>query len=321
MTAPLFSPENKLIRQPQSGKRITPIWAVIPLTFFILILSQMGAVIAVIYILFQRLGAEQVSKLVADGELETIVGQVQPQSAVDMMLFLITAFFGIYVLVGLWVRFFEGRPIGSLGLSTEHPFRQFWRGFLIGAGMFILAVLPGMGFGLFTLEVGPVFTTSVLTGVGLVLIGWLVQGSAEEFIFRGWIFPVISARYSLWLGILLSSLLFAVAHSLNPNIGWLAVLNLFLFGVFTALYALNEESIWGVCGIHAVWNWVQGNLLGLEVSGSRPGDVSLFVIKETGADMLTGGAFGPEGGLMVTAVLGIGIIVVFLVAYRKQGLV
>jgi membrane protease YdiL (CAAX protease family) len=149
-----------------------------------------------------------------------------------------------------------------------------------------------------------------LGGILIVLVGWTVQGAAEEVLTRGFLLPVISVRYGVVAGIALSSLLFTALHLLNANLSWLALLNLFLFGVFASLYALQEGGLWGVCALHGVWNWAQGNLYGLAVSGGDAHTATLINLKEVGPDWLTGGAFGPEGGLAVTLVLVVGCAVI-----------
>jgi hypothetical protein len=91
----------------------------------------------------------------------------------------------------------------------------------------------------------------------------------------------------------------------------LAFFNLFLFGAFAAIYALAEGELWGICAWHAVWNWAQGDLLGLPVSGGV--HTGLWVsIHANGPPILTGGTFGPEGGLAATGVLVAGILALFI---------
>ena len=112
---------------------------------------------------------------------------------------------------------------------------------------------------------------------------------------------VIGARYKPWLGIFISSLMFSSLHIINPNINILAIINIILVGIAFALIALWEGGLWGVCGLHAAWNWAQGNLFGFEVSGLMPASGTLINLKESGPDLLTGGSFGPEAGLITTA--------------------
>jgi len=313
MTSPMLNPNHRLLRQARAGRRLTAIWLVIPLTFVILFLGQLGAIFFFLPTLRRR-GVDLTT--LAERDAGELMQLLWPQTASEYTLLLISSFIGIYIFVGLWVKFFERRSLESLGLSMSAAFFKLGRGFGAGALIFVAAVVPGIWLGLYTVEAGPIVDARVIGGVLLILIGWLVQGPAEEFIFRGWVLTTISARYTLWLGVFLSSLLFAVAHSLNDGISLLAILNLALFGLFTALYVLWEEALWGVFSIHAVWNWVQGNIFGLAVSGSSPGD-SLFVIQETGPDILTGGVFGPEGGLLVTVMLGVAIGCLFFLNSRS----
>ena len=143
----------------------------------------------------------------------------------------------------------------------------------------------------------------------LVLIGWVVQGGAEEVLIRGWVLPVIGARYKAWIGLLVSSLIFSLMHGLNPGLSAIALVNLALFGVFAGLFAMREGSLWGISALHSVWNWVQGNFFGFQVSGTNADGGTLINLMEIGADWFTGGEFGPEGGLAVTIVLVIGIAI------------
>ncbi|NJM07649.1 CPBP family intramembrane metalloprotease [Candidatus Gracilibacteria bacterium] len=94
----------------------------------------------------------------------------------------------------------------------------------------------------------------------------------------------------LW-AVIISSLWFGLLHGLNTNFSWLALLNITLAGVFMACYALYEGGLWGVCAWHAAWNWAQGNLFGVEVSGIQL-PVSLLDTAFVGSDLWTGGSFG-----------------------------
>ena len=83
-----------------------------------------------------------------------------------------------------------------------------------------------------------------------------------------------------------------------------------LFGVFASLYAMADDGIAGACAIHTIWNFLQGNIFGFEVSGNNMGE-PLFLLGEEKANIINGGAFGAEGGLAVTVVLAIAVIIVF----------
>jgi hypothetical protein len=209
---------------------------------------------------------------------------------------------------------------------------KYARGLLVGLLLFGGAVAISATLGFIEFEQGPPQRQGLpaLWGVLLVFAGWVVQGAAEEALTRGWLLPVIGAQDKITFGfkrfkiiirkpvplaMVVSSVIFAFLHSLNPNLSLIAVLNLFLFGFFAALYALYEGGLWGVFSIHTIWNWLQGNVLGFEVSGNLAPGGTLFNLREVGPDVITGGAFGPEGGLAVTVALLAGIAgVVFLAA-------
>jgi len=110
---------------------------------------------------------------------------------------------------------------------------------------------------------------------------------------------------------MMSSVMFALLHIFNDGISVMAIVNITLFGLMMALYMLKQGSIWGVCAIHSAWNFVQGNVFGVQVSG-MPLTESLFVSELTGSKWITGGDFGLEGGLTVTIVLLAGIVVIML---------
>ena len=144
----------------------------------------------------------------------------------------------------------------------------------------------------------------------ILLLGWMVQGAAEEVLFRGLLFQILGIRWGLKPAVLISAVLFALLHIFNMNINLLAFTNLALFGVFAALYAVREGSLWGVFALHSAWNWAQSNLFGMEVSGLPTRLGALINMEETGPDWLTGGAFGPEAGVVVSIVLAAGILLV-----------
>jgi membrane protease YdiL (CAAX protease family) len=233
---------------------------------------------------------------------------------------LITAFALVYAILWAWLKFFEKRPFWTLGYEMKNALFQYTRGFFFGALIFSGAVAVLALFGSVSFEQGnPSYQGfAALGGVLLVLLGWIVQGGAEEVLIRGWVLPVIGARYKPWIGLLISSLIFSIMHGLNPGLSPLALVNLALFGLFAGLYAMREGSMWGISAVHSVWNWVQGNFFGFQVSGLNAQGGTLINLMETGQDWFTGGVFGPEGGLAVTIVLIIGILVILFWKAKQE---
>ena len=128
----------------------------------------------------------------------------------------------------------------------------------------------------------------------------------------------VASRSSILLAVMSNSILFALLHIFNNGIDVIPLINLTLFGIFASIYALKMDSIWGICALHTTWNFAQGNLFGIKVSGIDT-QVSLFSFKlnETGT-IINGGSFGLEGGLAVTLVLVIGIVI--LLAVERRGI-
>ncbi len=92
-------------------------------------------------------------------------------------------------------------------------------------------------------------------------------------------------------------------HLSNPNVNYIAVINIILVGLFYGFYVIKTNDLWAVCGMHTAWNFAQGNLFGFEVSGIDVSVGSLIDLNLVGSDFVTGGIFGPEAGIVATFIL------------------
>ena len=232
----------------------------------------------------------------------------------NKILELVFSFGGIALVFILFVRFIQKRKVRTLGFYKENAGKNYIKGFFIGIAMMTISVLICYGTGsmkLVTVARGIEVGMAAIGPVLLILIGWIIQGGTEEIITRGWLLPVIGARYNVILAIVISSSFFGLLHLSNNNIGVLPMINLILFGVFAAVYALREGALWGVMGIHSAWNWAQGNIFGIEVSGNPVVGGTIFKFNNSGSQFISGGGFGIEGGIACTIVLAIGIFIVY----------
>jgi membrane protease YdiL (CAAX protease family) len=312
----LLNANNHLFELARTGLRLPHIILAIGLSFaFVLAAQFTGGTLAIIINLL-------LSGVLADVPLEdpdALLDMLLPDTALEQTIFLVLAFGPIFILLWGWLAVYEKRPLWTIGLERVGALRKYLRGLLVGLIMFTASIGISAALGYIAFEDGDPQQPGLLAlgGVLLVFLGWMVQGAAEEAVTRGWLLPIIGARYRPLLGVVVSALIFAIFHLLNPSLGPIAVINLALFGVFTAFYALYEGGVWGVFSIHAVWNWAQGNLFGFEVSGSSASGGTLLDLMEVGPDIITGGAFGPEGGLAVTVVLVVSSVIVWLLSQRR----
>jgi membrane protease YdiL (CAAX protease family) len=234
---------------------------------------------------------------------------------------LIVVYVPIALLVMLWVRVFEQRSIKSLGLEFTGAVQKFITGFFVGFVMLAgaVALMALFGFVHVEHEPGGMYGVRALGGVLIILLGWLVQGPIEELVLRGWLFQVLGLRLNTASAIVISAIVFAFMHGMNPDLTLIALINIFLVGVFYALVVLWEKGLWTVCGMHAAWNWSQGNVFGLEVSGMGVDGGSLVNLNQVGPEYFTGGDFGPEGGIAVSLILGISILLIgYMLRKRTQ---
>ncbi len=233
------------------------------------------------------------------------------------LLYMLIVLFGLGAILSLlWVRFVENRPLASMGIRGEAALTRFVRGLGVGLAFNAIAVLAIFALGGYNVvAIMPAFSSSAtLIMIALLLVGFIVQGSTEEILMRGWVMSAMAARFGLVIAVVVNSTVFAALHLGNEGLGhinWIAMANIVLVGLFLSFYALREGSLLGVCGFHAAWNWLLGLGFGLEVSGQDidvPALIVDFDRKTDVVDWLTGGTFGPEGSITVSVVLIIGCL-------------
>ena len=213
----------------------------------------------------------------------------------------------------LCTKFLEGLPWRSLGLTFHTGwFRDLAIGFAVGFGSLLIAVAiasKGLHFS---------FTTAGLATVRS-LIGSLVllfaAALAEEAMFRGYGLQTLSRAKLAWLGVLLTSVPFALVHLSNPNVVPVVTFaNTALAGIWLAAAYLRTRSLWLALGVHWSWNWALGWFFGLPVSGINLVSNPLLQGQESGPKWLTGGTYGIEGGVACT----ISLILVTIFLWRTS---
>lgn len=216
----------------------------------------------------------------------------------------------------LCVHFIERRPLRTTGLTRRHLLRDYLCGFLLGLAMFSAVILLAWVGGAIRFAGTPPVRHPL--GAMLLILGWMIQGFSEELAFRGWLMLSVGTHHRPQTAVLVSALCFAAAHLGNNGVSIPACVNLTLFGIAMSLLMLRTNSIWAAAALHSAWNWAQGNLYGLQVSGIAVGDSLLCFSQTDSAAWLGGGSFGLEAGAGTTAVLAVLIVALSVVSRRKH---
>ncbi len=303
MMKTLFTPENRLFSLARSARWLPPVLLAVVLSIFFIFGGQI-------------IGAIPFFALMTFGALPS--GEEPFSAALFMTIFFFVTLTPTGILLWLWVRLVEKRPASTLGLEKTGALHKFGRGLLLGSGLFLAITLVLAAAGCLRQQAQASLNTVAMISVFGMLPAWILQGSLEELVMRGWLLPVIAARKSPLWGVLISSTIFAGLHLLNTNISVLAVVNLILAGLLFALVALWEGGLWGACGLHAAWNWAQGSLLGFSVSGNQFSGPALFHLGTEGPILITGGKFGPEGSLITTLIYTAACLALILLIQRKN---
>jgi uncharacterized protein len=239
-------------------------------------------------------------------------------------------------LAWLMARYVDYRPFADFGFHLNHSWwADFGFGFALGAfvmtGIFVSLRLAGWvsvsgdgitGFGL------PFYLAFMIK-----VLEWTAIGINEEVTFRGYQLKNLAEglagrrftpRGAIVSALLFSSTVFGLAHLVNAGVSnasatGLSTLNIVMGGLLLGVpYLLTGELAISI-GLHISWNLFEGTVYGFPVSGSSQ-STHLLSLHQTGPELWTGGAFGPEAGLLCTAwiVIGGGMTVVWINWHRKQ---
>jgi len=205
-------------------------------------------------------------------------------------------------------RWLDKRSFESLGLRLDI---QTLYDILAGIGItfvqmgFIYIVMLALGwltFEGFAWEFDPINT--VITSTLTFLLAFIFVGWNEELMSRGYHLQTIASGLNLFWGVVISSAVFGILHLGNPNATWVSAAGIFFAGIYLAYGYIRTKQLWLPIGLHIGWNFFEGVVFGFPVSGL---DIyALLRIKVSGPVLWTGGAFGPEAGLIVLPSLLVG---------------
>ena len=132
----------------------------------------------------------------------------------------------------------------------------------------------------------------------------------EELFFRGYAFSVLRRAAGWKTALVVTSIAFGLIHAWNPGADAESILAVTVAGFFLGIILLATRSLYAAGIAHFAWNWVMAVGLHIEVSGMTSAYPDYRTI-ETGPDWLTGGPWGPEGGLAAVAAMFVGIFYLY----------
>jgi len=237
--------------------------------------------------------------------------------------FIVTSLLALAPALGLgWLcgKFLEGLPFRALGAW----FTGGWGVHLI-AGLVIGAITLAIAIGIASLFGDLDFVYNVYaepSAIANTLITsffvFAIAAAFEEALFRGYILQTFARSGLAWLAIVLTSVFFGGVHLGNPNVSYLGAINTAIAGVWFGIAYLKTRDLWFVWGMHLMWNWMQGAIFGVEVSGLTD-IVSAPLLKEMdgGPFWWTGGDYGIEGSVACTIALIASTVGIYFMPFLK----
>lgn len=260
-------------------KPLLPVWASVPLYLIATVLLMgIGGFISTLF-----------NFVFPDSVYGVLAGQLILWFVAALLVTLTALFFLVYI---------DRTSAKDLGLTISG------RGRDIIAGLAWASVLYFIGFTTMYL-LGAVSITEINPNPGVLILSFITFFCAsvtEEVMMRGYVQSRLMTRMNKFLALAIASVIFAILHLSNPNIGFFPLINLFLAGIMLGAAYMYTQNLWFPIALHLAWNWIQGPVLGFEVSGTNtfPTMLSLQFSRE---NIINGGAFGFEGSIICTILM------------------
>ncbi|MGF1471009.1 MAG: CPBP family intramembrane glutamic endopeptidase [Rubrobacteraceae bacterium] len=263
------------------------------------------------------------------GSSEATFGSSGPlnQSPTVLLLGSVAALGAVFLSLWFAGRFLDRRPFKDFGFHLDGGWwLDLFFGLALGAVLMAGIFLVEIAFGWIRIEstFNPnIPGTPFWLALAPPVVIFLCVGVYEEMFSRGYQllnmaegfnYPLLGPRGAIVAAWVLSSSIFGVLHLGNPNATLLSAFNISLAGLMlgTGYVLTGELSI--PIGLHITWNFFQGTVFGFPVSGLEPIGATFISIEQGGPDLWTGGAFGPEAGLMdpIATLIGISLIALWV---------
>jgi len=244
---------------------------------------------------------------------QQLVGKILDLTAIDKdFRNLIRGIIASSFVIATYIYFYgkyEKREIGEF--SGKGLLKNALLGILIGTTLQGLTILVIYFWGDFhIITVNPF--SSILTPFAIAFS----VAVFEEILLRGIIFRIVEEKLGSYFSLAISAIIFGAAHLLNPDSSVISSVCIGIVGFMFGAAYIYSRSLWLPIAIHFSWNFVQSGIFGAITSGNEKTS-SLFNVKISGAEILTGGAFGPEGTIQAT-LFWLLVSIIFMIVITKQ---
>lgn len=273
---------------------------------FILIFYVAGVLgEAVVIGLYTGMGYDPLHGVMPEGQIATLVPYY------GYILFSIVAI--------LYCILIEKRSIQDIGITKKST--DYLIGIVIAVAMLILVALISILTGSATF-IG-INRDVNIKGLLLWALAFIIQGSEEEILCRGFLMNTLKKKISVPMSVLISSTAFVVPHLIMTPIldsgrvyATIGIVNLYLISILFSIITLWRKNIWISCGLHAAWNYILNIILGLTVSGNEAKMDGLLQIEINKLTIINGSEYGLEAGIATTAIT---IITICVIMYIWKG--
>ena len=230
---------------------------------------------------------------------------------INIPIFLITAVV-LLLLYNLLIRYVEAND--ACKIAPRKDISSIGNGLFIGFSYFIIVTVTMSLCGYYHIKSIQFDWEKQLFSFTL----FFLVAVSEEIFFRGILFRMINRRWNIWAALVISALIFGGLHIFNNNATlWSSIAIAIEAGSLLGAAYAYSKNIWLPIGIHWIWNYTQGNILGFPVSG-EDNLTSIITPERSGPQWLTGGSFGAEASV-ISAVIGLLISLWFIRKTIQQG--
>lgn len=218
-------------------------------------------------------------------------------------------FIGLLFSIFIFLILIDKKSFKDIGMvSLKKGMKNFIYGLLLGAvsiSLIFFVLLFTKNLKIENSIINPKFSMSAIYGIVI----FIIVGFKEEILSRGYCITVLNQMKKPYISIIISSLIFSSLHILNPNVKLLGLANIFLVGILFGYMYIKTKNLWMPIGYHITWNYFQGNVFGFPVSGINQNGI--YNIINYNDNILTGGSFGPEAGILTTLIILLGLLVIW----------